>query len=67
MSADESRIMQEHAAAERELREAFDRYITFADGKVTIYVDAFAAYDAAFARVESLRADLAAARGQAPC
>jgi len=66
MTADEARILQEQAIAARELREAFDRYVTIAGGTVTQCADAFAAYDAAFHRVESLRAELAAARGQTP-
>jgi hypothetical protein len=67
MTADEARIMKEQAVASRELREAFDRYVTIAGSTVTQCADAFAAYDAAFARVEALRAELATARGQAPC
>jgi hypothetical protein len=67
MTDDEARILKEQAVAARELREAFDRYVTIAGGTVTQCVDAFAAYDAAFQRVEALRAELAVARGQAPC
>ena len=66
MTADEVRILREQAVAARELREAFDRYVTIAGGTVTQCADAFAAYDAAFARVESLRAELAAVRAT-PC
>ncbi len=67
MTSDEVRILQEQAVAARELREAFDRYIVFDGSTMTIHVAEYAAYNAAFHRVESLRAELAVVRGQAPC
>jgi transcription antitermination factor NusG len=67
MTADEARIMQEQAIAARELEEAWHRYATVCGDKVTLDPDAFSDYDAAFHRMESLRAELDVARGQTPC
>lgn len=67
MTADEARILNELAQAGRDLREAHTAYVLITGSSVTLIPGAHAAYDAAFARVESLRAELAAARGQAPC
>ena len=67
MTADEARIMKEQAVASRELADAWNRYATIYGDKVTFDPNAFAEYDAAFQRMESLRAELAVARGQAPC
>ena len=67
MTADEARILKEQAIAARELREAWHRYTITSGSAVSLDVGAAAAYEAAFARVEALRAELAAARGQAPC
>jgi hypothetical protein len=67
MTADEVRILKEQASAARELREAWNRYVITSGSAVSLDTGAAAAYEAAFAHVESLRAELAAARGQAPC